>query len=245
MTAVSPLDVRPRSHVPAADTTDLSRTTARVLVGGGLLGAVAALALLLDRIALLENPEFVPACSINAVLSCTSVMTSAQSEVFGFPNPVVGVAAFPVVLTLGLLAVSGSGLPRWAWGALPLVHGRLDGHHPDLLVRHAAHAACRAGVAGPAAGAPAVRAHLPRRDPHGVAAGRRGAGRPALRAPGRHDVTAFDVVAFVRAEWLLAVAALLLVALIDRTVVARRDDSAVRRAAPGATPSPWERGEGP
>ena len=58
-------------------------------------------------------------------------------------------------------------------------------------------------------------------------------------------MTAFDIVAFVRAEWLLAVAALLLVALIDRTVVARRDDSAVRRAAPGATPSPWERGEGP
>ncbi|MCX6463999.1 MAG: vitamin K epoxide reductase family protein [Pseudonocardiales bacterium] len=118
MTAVSPLDVRPRSHVPAADTADLRRTTARVLVGGGLVGAVAALALLLDRIALLENPEFVPACSINAVLSCTSVMTSAQSEVFGFPNPVIGVAAFPVVLTLGLLAVSDSGLPRWAWTGL-------------------------------------------------------------------------------------------------------------------------------
>ena len=94
---------------------DLIRITAGVLTAGGLVGAVAALALLLDRIALLKTPEFVPACSINAVVSCTSVMTSPQSEVLGFPNPIIGLVAFPVVLTLGLLAVSGTPLPAWTW----------------------------------------------------------------------------------------------------------------------------------
>lgn len=112
MTRVAPAGVR--SHEDAA-VADLARVTARVLTVGGLVGAVAALALLLDRIALLKNPEFVPACSINAVLSCTSVMTSPQSEVLGFPNPVIGLVAFPVVLTLGLLTASGTPLPGWVW----------------------------------------------------------------------------------------------------------------------------------
>lgn len=116
MTPVTPLDVRQQEDVAA----DLSRVTARVLTAGGLIGAVAALALLLDRIALLENPEFVPACSINAVLSCTSVMTSPQSEVFGFPNPIIGLVTFPVVLTLGLLAASGTRLPGWTWAGLQI-----------------------------------------------------------------------------------------------------------------------------
>lgn len=115
MTPMPPLDVRPRASTATISADGLTRVTARVLAAGGLVGAVSALALLLDRIALLENPEFVPACSINAVLSCTSVMTSPQSAVFGFPNPVIGLAAFPVVLTLGLLAMSGTALPRWAW----------------------------------------------------------------------------------------------------------------------------------
>jgi hypothetical protein len=42
----------------------LARATAWVLTIGGLVGTAAAFALILDRIALLKDPAFVPSCSI-------------------------------------------------------------------------------------------------------------------------------------------------------------------------------------
>ncbi|QJY50770.1 vitamin K epoxide reductase family protein [Pseudonocardia broussonetiae] len=95
--------------------TFLGRATGWILLAGGGVGALAAFVLILDRIALLEDPEFVPACSIDPVLSCGSIMSSPQSEVFGFPNPLIGLLAFPVVATLGAAVVGGVVLPRWMW----------------------------------------------------------------------------------------------------------------------------------
>lgn len=116
MSAVAPLDVRARSEARPHAPTD--RLTGLVLTLAGLAGGLAAFALILDRIALLENPAFVPACDVNAVVSCGSIMASPQSELFGFPNPLIGLVAFPVVTTLGVLVRAGVALPRWVWGGL-------------------------------------------------------------------------------------------------------------------------------
>ncbi|ASR36095.1 vitamin K epoxide reductase [Prauserella marina] len=89
--------------------------TAWVLAVGGLVGFAASFVLLLERIALLENPFYQPSCSIDATLSCGSVMQSAQAAAFGFPNPVIGVGAFPVVTTIGVALLAGARLPRWFW----------------------------------------------------------------------------------------------------------------------------------
>jgi hypothetical protein len=59
-----------------SQTTFLARAAAWVMTIGGVAGATAALALVLDRIALLEDPTFVPSCNISPLLSCGSVMTS-------------------------------------------------------------------------------------------------------------------------------------------------------------------------
>lgn len=91
-----------------------SRATGPVLLVGGLLGAVAALVLLVEKIALLENPDYLPSCTIDAVLTCGSIMRSAQSEVLGFPNPVIGLMAFPVVAAIGALALR-TPVPGWCW----------------------------------------------------------------------------------------------------------------------------------
>lgn len=98
----------------------LARSVGWVLAVGGAVGTAAAFALILDKIRLLEDPEFVPACSISPVLSCGSVMTSPQAEVFGFPNPLLGVAAFPIVTTIGVVVLAGARLPRWVWAGLQL-----------------------------------------------------------------------------------------------------------------------------
>ncbi|CAM5711562.1 vitamin K epoxide reductase family protein [Mycolicibacterium aubagnense] len=45
-------------------------------------------------------------------------MLTKQASVFGFPNPLLGIAAFSVVIVTGVLAVAGIRLPRWYWAGL-------------------------------------------------------------------------------------------------------------------------------
>ncbi|WTY84573.1 vitamin K epoxide reductase family protein [Micromonospora sp. NBC_01405] len=86
-----------------------------ILTIGGLVGALAAFVLTVEKIALLKNPAYVPSCSINPILSCGSIMTTGQAEVFGFPNPLIGLAAFPVVAATGIAVLARLQLPRWWW----------------------------------------------------------------------------------------------------------------------------------
>ncbi|MER5650580.1 vitamin K epoxide reductase family protein [Streptosporangium sp. NPDC002524] len=86
-----------------------------LLLVGGAIGLGAAFTLTVEKIALLKDPSYVPSCSVNPVLSCGSVMTTPQAEVFGFPNPLLGIAAFALVATVGAALLSGARLGRWFW----------------------------------------------------------------------------------------------------------------------------------
>ncbi|APU17624.1 MULTISPECIES: vitamin K epoxide reductase family protein [Actinoalloteichus] len=92
-----------------------SRGLALLLTIGGVIGFAAAFVLLIERIQLLIDPLYIPSCSLNDVLSCGSVMTTPQAAAFGFPNPIIGVAAFPVVATIGAAALAGARFRRWFW----------------------------------------------------------------------------------------------------------------------------------
>lgn len=93
----------------------LTKVTPWVLIVGGVLGFAAAFELTLDKIRVLMDPSYTPSCNINPVLSCGSVIITDQASVFGFPNPLMGLAGFSVVITLGVLLVSRVQLPRWIW----------------------------------------------------------------------------------------------------------------------------------
>ncbi|MGH3725496.1 MAG: vitamin K epoxide reductase family protein [Mycobacterium sp.] len=90
-----------------------------VLVAG-VAGLAAAFALTIEKIEILLDPNYVPSCSLNPVISCGSVMTTLQASAFGFPNSLIGIAAFTVVLVTGVLAVAKVELPRWYWGGLAI-----------------------------------------------------------------------------------------------------------------------------
>ncbi|MGQ4596978.1 vitamin K epoxide reductase family protein [Nocardia sp. R6R-6] len=92
--------------------------SAWILLIGGLAGWLAAVALTVERFKLFTEPGYTPSCSINPILSCGSVMVTDQAAVFGFPNPLIGIVGFSVVVTLGVLSVAGVGFPRWIWGGL-------------------------------------------------------------------------------------------------------------------------------
>ncbi|WP_306367839.1 vitamin K epoxide reductase family protein [Nocardiopsis sp. CC223A] len=84
-----------------------------LLAPGGAVGLLAALALLVEKVRVLQDPGHVPSCSIDPVLSCGTVMRTWQAEVFGIPNPVLGVVGFSVVTTVGVALLAGARLPRW------------------------------------------------------------------------------------------------------------------------------------
>nr|WP_229679882.1 vitamin K epoxide reductase family protein [Saccharopolyspora subtropica] len=91
------------------------RGLAWLYVVGGLVGLVASFALTVEKLQKLANPDYVPTCSINPILSCGTVMDTPQAALLGFPNPLMGVAAFPVIVTAGAALLAGFRPPRWFW----------------------------------------------------------------------------------------------------------------------------------
>ena len=92
-----------------------SRPFALLLVLCGAAGLLASWVITLDKFKLLEDPDFVPGCSLNPVLSCGSVMESDQAEVFGFPNPMLGLVTYGIVVCVGMSLLAGAAFPRWYW----------------------------------------------------------------------------------------------------------------------------------
>jgi uncharacterized membrane protein len=108
-----------------ADLTPESGPEARVpapsawwVLVAGVIGLAASATLTVEKIDILLNPAYVPSCNINPVLSCGSVMMTPQASLLGFPNPLLGLVAFTVVVVTGLLAVTKVVLPQWYWAGL-------------------------------------------------------------------------------------------------------------------------------
>ena len=95
-----------------------NRIVAWTLTLGGLISFVAAFTLTIERFELAENPKYVPSCSFNPVLSCGSVMATPQAALFGFPNPLLGIAGFAVAITTGMALLAGARLAGWYWAGL-------------------------------------------------------------------------------------------------------------------------------
>ncbi|MFP5284027.1 MAG: vitamin K epoxide reductase family protein [Actinomycetes bacterium] len=109
------LDLRPP---PTAERPLSARALAVVLAAGGLVGFAAAFVLAVEKFRLLTDPFYTPSCTLNATLSCGPVMSSPQAEVFGFPNPLLGIAGFAVVAATGAVLLAGGRVAGWYWAGL-------------------------------------------------------------------------------------------------------------------------------
>lgn len=106
-------DVDRAAAEPTAPTAPFGRGLAWLYVVAGAIGLVASAALTIEKFFSLANPDYIPSCSLNPIVSCGSVMDSRQAALFGFPNPLIGIAAFAVVTTVGVVLLSGFRAPRW------------------------------------------------------------------------------------------------------------------------------------
>ena len=119
MTVTESSPVEPTEATPDKPSgVSVGRASAVWVLIAGLVGLAAALTLTVEKIEILINPDYVPSCSLNPVLSCGSVMITPQASAFGFPNPLIGIVSFAVVVVTGVLAVAQVRLPRWYWAGL-------------------------------------------------------------------------------------------------------------------------------
>ena len=87
-----------------------------VVLGG--VGFIASFALAWEKYLAFVEPDRTASCTINLFVTCTAAMDSWQGALLGFPNPYLGVAAFPIVITTGVVLLVGARLPRWYWTSL-------------------------------------------------------------------------------------------------------------------------------
>ncbi len=99
------------------------------LVVAGVTGFFAAFRLTVDKVGTYINPDIAPSCNASVLVQCGVNLKSWQGSLFGFPNPVLGVGGWIVVILIGILLLSGARFARWFWiafnvgmaGALALV----------------------------------------------------------------------------------------------------------------------------
>jgi len=103
-------------NVPA-DTAEYRRPIglAVFLIVAGLIGWYSSFDLTLEKIQTLINPDYVPTCNISPLVTCGPNMASSQGSVFGFPNPIIGVACFVAPIVVGVAILAGARFAKWFW----------------------------------------------------------------------------------------------------------------------------------
>jgi uncharacterized membrane protein len=85
------------------------------LIVAGILGWWAAFSLTVDKILLLENPQADLDCNFSLIVQCGKNLESWQGEVFGFPNPLLGLGGFVAPIAVGVALLAGARFARWFW----------------------------------------------------------------------------------------------------------------------------------
>lgn len=101
---------RSRSPEP---TLALSHRWAWLVIIGSAIGFLASMILTIDRIKLLTDPATNLVCDISPFVTCGPVMSSQAGALFGFPNPLLGIAGFALAGTTGVIVLAGARLARW------------------------------------------------------------------------------------------------------------------------------------
>ncbi|MEY4397970.1 MAG: hypothetical protein RLZ53_546 [Actinomycetota bacterium] len=92
-----------------------SKSFAWMSIIAGVVGWFAAFSLTLERIHVSSNPDATLSCDLNVFISCKTVMLTEQAKLFGFPNPLIGLAAFVAPIAVGVMILAGAKLKAWFW----------------------------------------------------------------------------------------------------------------------------------
>lgn len=85
------------------------------LIVTGVVGWWAAFSLTLDKIAVLKHADAVLDCNVSVLVQCGKNLGSWQGSVLGFPNPIIGLAAWVAPIIVGVSLLAGARFARWYW----------------------------------------------------------------------------------------------------------------------------------
>jgi uncharacterized membrane protein len=85
------------------------------LIIAGVVGWWAAFSLTMERLQLLMDPDAILGCDISPLVQCGKNLESWQGSVFGFPNPILGLAGWVAPIVVGMAILAGARFARWFW----------------------------------------------------------------------------------------------------------------------------------
>jgi len=85
------------------------------LIVAGVIGWSAAFALTVEKFVLLTDPTEALGCDFSPLVQCTKNLESWQGSLFGFPNPIIGLAAWIAPIVVGVALLAGARFARWFW----------------------------------------------------------------------------------------------------------------------------------
>jgi len=85
------------------------------LIVVGVIGWIAALALTVEKFALLIDPQESLGCDFSLLVQCSKNLESWQGSLFGFPNPIIGLGAWIAPIVVGAALLAGARFDRWFW----------------------------------------------------------------------------------------------------------------------------------
>lgn len=91
------------------------RGLAIFLIVAGVIGWIAAFALTLDKFQLLQDPNAQLGCNLSILVQCGVNLNSWQGAILGFPNPIIGLAAWIAPIAVGVAILAGAQFARWFW----------------------------------------------------------------------------------------------------------------------------------
>ena len=86
------------------------------LIIAGAIGWWAAFSLTMERLHLLAEPRRDRlGCDFSPLVQCSKNLESWQGSVFGFPNPILGLAGWVAPIVVGVAILAGARFARWFW----------------------------------------------------------------------------------------------------------------------------------
>lgn len=85
------------------------------LIVAGVIGWWAAFQLTLEKFHVLENPDAALGCDFSVLVQCKMNLEAEQGAVFGFPNPLIGLACWVAPIVVGFALLAGARFSRWFW----------------------------------------------------------------------------------------------------------------------------------
>jgi uncharacterized membrane protein len=99
---------------------DRPKVFGTLLVIAGLAGLTAAYNLSVDKVTVILSPGTALSCNVSILVACGKNLGSWQGSLLGFPNPLLGLGGFAVVLVIGIATLAGVRFARWWWVAFTI-----------------------------------------------------------------------------------------------------------------------------